>query len=197
MDDCLVDKVKRGADLGKFRDATTYDENMSMEEKVDCKRAAGMMYRVMKKVINDRTWKDRINPLNWWRMLQENLYNRSLTKEIKEHINREPGSTHKSIINRRLVVTDGDIECAANDYSNFGGPTVLDDDKAMDFELFCKERAKEIGSEKENDLSDRTSMSVDELSPKNEKNIDGMERYRYVPSKNNELNNSVDSIDYM
>jgi hypothetical protein len=47
------------------------------------------MYKAMKQVIGERTWRDRINPLNWFGMIAENLYMRNLKNQVKDIARRD------------------------------------------------------------------------------------------------------------
>ena len=151
MNEILKDKVKNGADLGKLRKQSTYDERSDgFERKVEAKNAACTMYNVMKEVIGERTWAQRLNPLNWFRMIEENLYMRNLKNQIKGHIKRE-------ILGRDLEAqqngyvpkvndpTQSEINSYANTYDQGSSfYDVIEDDKITELENYKNERTEAL-----------------------------------------------------
>ena len=192
LNEILKDKVKKGVDLGEFRKQSTYDKRSEgFERRAEARDAACTMYKVMKEVIGERTWAQRLNPLNWLRMIEENLYMRNLTNQIKEHIKKDYLSfnTNEDL---RLApkTTQARIESLAKDHTKSSDfYDVIDDDNITEIENYKNERTEEINHLKEMAKADKVSITVSEASPDLDKTIDVQELYQNVPSK--DLDNSI------
>lgn len=81
----IKNDIKRGAPLSNYSKKTApIAENAGYDARREHKNAVCTMYKAMKQVIGERTWRDRINPLNWFGMIAENLYMRNLKKQVKD-----------------------------------------------------------------------------------------------------------------
>jgi hypothetical protein len=70
-----ADRIKQGVNLDDFRNATSQSNKNSLD-------VAVIAHKSLEKVINERTWKWRLNPLNWSRLREENKYMRELSNII-------------------------------------------------------------------------------------------------------------------
>ena len=192
LNEVLKDKVKKGVDLGEFRKQSTYDKRSDgFERRAEARNAACTMYNVMKEVIGERTWAQRLNPLNWLRMIEENLYMRNLTNQIKEYIKADHLSYNT---NEDLRVapkpTQARIESFAKDHTQSSDfYDVIDDDNITEIENYKNERTEEINHLKEMAKADKVSITVSEAGPDLDKTIDVQELYQNVPSK--DLDNRI------
>jgi hypothetical protein len=179
--DVLASRIKSGADLGAFRKSTLIDLNRAdSDEKNENKKNVSTMYLAMKKVIRERTWKDRINPLNWWRMINENVYMLQINSRMKDIAREELRSDILKIGSRNL-------EEAMDKYADhdaYGG-CVLDNDKITELENYRNARAEEIPYEVdlETTIEGRTNVTVIEAADDLDKSIDIQELYEDVPTK--------------
>ena len=179
--DVLASRIKSGADLGAFRKSTLIDLNRAdSDEKNENKKNVSTMYLAMKKVIRERTWKDRINPLNWWRMINENVYMLQLNSRMKD-------ITREELRSDIFKIGRGNFKEAMEKYADHAayGGCVLDNDKITELENYRNARAEEIphGVEPETTIKGRTSVTVIEAADDLDKTIDVQELYEDVPTK--------------
>ena len=114
--DLWAERIKLGVSLDPIREAVKAEGNMEEDS------AVVIGYKALEKVINQRTWGWRINPLNWKRWYQENKLMTTLTKQLGE-------------------LTNTFIADVTNDYST----PVISQEKIQAFEQFSKtviEKAK-------------------------------------------------------
>ena len=196
--DVLASRIKSGADLGAFRKSTLIDLNHAdSDEKRENKKNVSTMYLTMQKVIGERTWKDRINPLNWWRLINESIYMLQLNSRMKDIARNELesdsvqiGRSAKRHMGYRIV------EDAKKTYAkNYAyRSNVIESDTISDLENYRNARAEAIPNEAdlETTVIGRTAMTVNEAFSDLDKTIEIQERYEDAPSKEQDL--SVDSI---
>ncbi len=188
--DVLASRIKSGADLGTFRKSTLIDLNHAdSDEKQENKKNVSTMYLAMKKVISERTWKDRINPLNWWRMINENVYMLQINSRMKDITREELRSDILKIGRRNLE----EAMYKYADHAAYGG-CVLNDDKITELENYRNTRAEEIPHEVELEttVAGRISITVPDASPDLDKTIEIQERHEDVPTKVHDI--SIDSM---
>lgn len=131
--DLWAERIKIGDSLDPIRNMVK--EEGTMEED----SAVVVGYKALEKVINERTWGWRINPLNWKRWYQENKLMTTLTKQLGE-------------LNNTF------IEDVTNDYST----PVISQDKIQAFEEFKKaviERAKAKKTAQNNGVKEEINNS--------------------------------------
>ena len=188
--DVLASRIKSGADLGAFRKSTLIDLNRAdSDEKNENKKNVSTMYLAMKKVISERTWKDRINPLNWWRMINENVYMLQINSRMKD-------ITREELRSDILKIGSRNLEEAMDKYADHAayGGCVLDNDKITELENYRNARAEEIPHEVEPEttIEGRTSVTVIEAADNLDKSIDMQELYEDIPTKVHDR--SMDSV---
>lgn len=192
--DVLASRIKSGADLGAFRKSTLIDLNRAdFDERRENEKNVSTMYLTMQKVISERTWKDRINPLNWWRMINENVYMMQLNSRMKDFTIEalRPANDHGSRrINYRNLEVAMEEHAESNAYNDF----VIGYEITSALESYRNERAEQIPNEvvSETDIIGRTSMTVIEASSDLDKTIEIQDRYDDLPIKDHDR--SIDSM---
>jgi hypothetical protein len=131
--DLWAERIKQGVSLDPLREMVIEDGNMEEDS------AVVIGYKALEKVINERTWGWRINPLNWKRWYQENKLMTTLTKQLGEFTNTF-------------------IEDTVNDYST----PVISQEKLQAFEEFKNaviERAKAKKTAQNNGVKEEINNS--------------------------------------
>ncbi len=192
--DVLASRIKSGIDLGGLRKSALIDlNNADSDEKKENAKNVSTMYLAMKKVIGERTWKDRINPLNWWRMINESIFMLQINSRMKDVTREELRSDPLKVGNVR---GSRNFEAAMNTYANLRAysSVIIDQNTITDLENYRNERAEEKQNEVdlETTITGKIKFTVDELSPDLDNTIEIQERYEDEPSKN--LNRSIDSM---
>lgn len=137
--DLWAERIKLGVSLDPLREMVKEDGNMEEDS------AVVIGYKALEKVINERTWGWRINPLNWKRWYQENKLMTTLTEQLGKFNN--------------VFVEDT--------VNNYSGP-VISQEKIEAFEQFSKtviERAKAKKTAQNNGAKKEINNSEE---PKNE-----------------------------
>jgi hypothetical protein len=96
------------------------------------------MFRVMDTIIHERTWRDRINPLNWPGMIAQNLYRRHLANQIKDFIKKEDSYLSRSDDPQKYKVRQYAM------VTNHGNDDSLSRDKVTELDDYKKQRENEI-----------------------------------------------------
>ena len=122
LTDIWADRIKSGASLKPYRNATSGDDRRAMESTV-------LMHNTMQKVVNERTWGWRLNPFNWYRMYKENQYLKDLSKVVDSMNQTEVGTI----------------------LSNYSDP-VLSNEKAESFENYYNEKTSKVTNANEHSL---------------------------------------------
>ena len=178
--DVLASRIKSGVDLGAFRKSALIDlRRADSDEKRENTRIVSTMYLAMQKVIGERTWKDRINPLNWWRMINESVFMWQLNSQMKDiTINNLSAGSRGARGYRNLDVA---MENHAENNAYVGN--LIDEYAIAELENYRNERAEQIPSEQELEATvvGRTTMTVAEASPDLDKTIEIKERYEDEP----------------
>ena len=198
--DVLASRIKNGADLGVFRKNILINLGRTDDDqRRENRKNVSTMYLTMQKVVDSRTWKDRINPLNWWRMINENIFMLQINSRMKD-ITRDELSSDTIQVGKR-----GE-RSGSMGYRNFKEAmdthadrlaykdTVISDDTITELESYRNERAEQIPSEQELETTvvGRTNMTVAEASPDLDNTIEIQEPYENVPTKEHDL--SIDSM---
>ena len=174
--DVLASRIKSGVDLGAFRKSALIDlRRADSDEKRENTRIVSTMYLAMQKVIGERTWKDRINPLNWLRMINESVFMWQLNSQMKDiTINNLSAGSRGARGYRNLDVA---MENHAENNAYVGN--LIDEYAIAELENYRNERAEQIPSEQELEATvvGRTTMTVAEASPDLDKTIEIKERY--------------------
>ena len=193
--DVLASRIKRGADLGVFRKNTLIDLNRAgYDERDENKKNVSTMYLAMKNVIGKRTWADRINPLNWFRMINENIYMLQLNSRMKDITREELKSDPVKISGRgngyRNLEEAMETHAKQNAYSS----SVIQYDAITELEQYREGRAEAIPEEMdlETTIVERTSMIVVEAADDLDRTIDTQELNQDEPTKVH--NRSMDSL---
>ena len=192
--DVLASRIKSGMDLGALRKSALIDLNkVDSDEKMENAKNVSTMYLAMKKVIGERTWKDRINPLNWGRMINESIFMLQINSRMKDVTREELKSDPLKVGSGR---GSGNFEKAMNTYASLRAysSVIIDQNTITDLENYRNERAEEKQYEVdlETTITEKIPFTVDELSPDLDNTIEIQERYEDEPSKN--LNKSFDSM---
>ena len=178
--DVLASRIKSGVDLGAFRKSALIDlRRADSDEKRENTRIVSTMYLAMQKVIGERTWKDRINPLNWLRMINESVFMWQLNSQMKDiTINNLSAGSRGARGYRNLDVA---MENHAENNAYVGN--LIDEYAIAELENYRNERAEQIPSEQELEATvvGRTTMTVAEASPDLDKTIEIKERYEDEP----------------
>lgn len=193
LKDVLVSRIKSGADLGALRKSTLIDlDRADYDERGENKKNVSTMYLVMQDVVSQRTWKDRINPLNWWRMINENIYMLQINSRMKDITREELKTDQIKISKTGYKDLKEAMKVHATNYSYRG--TVIGDDTITELESYRNERAEQIPNEQELEITvaGRTNMTVAEASPDLDNTIEIQEPYDNVPTKEHDL--SIDSM---
>ena len=198
--DVLASRIKSGADLGAFRKSTLIDlRRADSDEKRENARNVSTMYLTMQKVIGERTWKDRINPLNWWRMINESIYMLQLNSRMKDITINDLSSDHIQVgesgeRSRRMDYRNLEVAMEEHAESSAYMCNVIDYAIIASFENYRNERAEQIPKEVdlETTIIGRASMTVIEASSELDKTIEIKDRYEDEPTK--ELDKSLDSM---
>jgi hypothetical protein len=139
LETCLAEKIKNGASLGDFYKQTDADETKLDENQIqESRKAVGTMFRVMDTIIHERTWRDRINPLNWPGMIAQNLYRRHLANQIKDFLKKEDSSLSRSDYPQKKKVRQYAM------VTNHGNDDSLRRDKVTELDDYKKQRENEI-----------------------------------------------------
>ena len=189
--DVLASRIKSGADLGVFRKSTLIDlRRADSDEKEENVRNVSTMYLTMQKVIGERTWKDRINPLNWWRMINENIYMLQINSRMKDITRNEMREDNVSIGKRgdhSGTMGYRNFEEAMNTHAKRNAylREVIGYDKITELENYRNERAEQIPNEVdlETTIIGRTTLTVNEAADDLDKTIEIKELYEDVPTK--------------
>lgn len=195
LEDVLALRIKRGADLGEFRKSTLVD--LKYADYNENAKNVSTMYLTMKKVIDERTWKDRINPLNWWRIINENVFMIQINSRMNDITRKElkSGSTQFGSSNRRhMSGKNFEIEKESYAKSKAYMSIVIPYDRITELENYKNARGEEIPNEVdlETTVIGRTHVSVIEASPDLDKTIDVQELYQNAPNKDHDK--SIDSM---
>ena len=178
--DVLASRIKSGVDLGAFRKSALIDlRRADSDEKRENTRIVSTMYLAMQKVIGERTWKDRINPLNWLRMINESVFMWQLNSQMKDiTINNLSAGSRGARGYRNLDVA---MENHAENNAYVGN--LIDEYAIAELENYRNERAEQIPGEQELEATvvGRTTMTVAEASPDLDKTIEIKERYEDEP----------------
>ena len=188
MKECLKDRVKKGASLWDLSKQTKFESNAGWDTSVESKKAACTMHSVMKDIISERTWKDRINPLNWWRMITENIYMIHLKNQVEAAIRYDT----KKAANKSISEQEFNSFVGANRYSE---RDIIYEDQIEEFDAYKQAREDElgVGGEKLNvDDHQRTSIIVDAANDALDRTIEIQKQLDDVPQK--DLNSSRDSF---
>ena len=146
------------------------------------------MHSVMKDIISERTWKDRINPLNWWRMITENIYMIHLKNQVEAAIRYDT----KTAANKSISEQEFNSFVNTNRYSE---RDIIYEDQINEFDVYKQAREDELGVGGKNlnvDDSQRTSIIVDAANDALDRTIEIQDPLDNVPKK--ELNSSRDSF---
>ena len=185
--ECLKDRVKKGASLWDLSKQTKFESNAGWDRYIESKKAACTMHSVMKDIISERTWKDRINPLNWWRMITENIYMIHLKNQVEAAIRYDTKTAAKSISEQEF-----NSFVNTNRYSE---RDIIYEDQIEEFDAYKQAREDELGVGGKNlsvDDSQRTSIIVDAANDALDRTIEIQDPLDNVPKK--DLNSSRDSF---
>lgn len=186
--ECLKDRVKKGASLWDLSKQTKFESNAGWDTRRESEKAACTMHSVMKDIISERTWKDRINPLNWWRMITENIYMIHLKNQVEAAIRYDT----KTAANKSISEQEFNSFVNTNRYSE---RDIIYEDQIEEFDVYKQAREDELGVGGKNlsvDDSQRTSIIVDAANDALDRTIEIQDPLNNVPQK--ELNSSRDSF---
>lgn len=196
----LVSRIKSGADLGAFRKSTLIDlDRADFDERKENVKNVSTMYLTMKKVIGARTWKDRINPLNWWRLINENIYMLQINSRMKDIARDELRTDHIQVgrmgdSTRRMGYNN--LKEAMDTYADrFAHKSlVISNEGIADLENYRNLIAEQGQGEDELETTiiGRTSLAVSEAAYDLDKTIEIQEPHLNAPDK--DLNASLDSM---
>ena len=193
--DVLASRIKSGVDLGAFRKSALIDlRRADYDERRENKRIVSTMYLTMQKVVDSRTWKDRINPLNWWRMINENIFMLQINSRMKDITNDELSSDTIQVGKRgersgsmgyRNFKEAMDTHAGSLAYAS----VVISDDAITELESYRNERAEQIPGEQELETTvvGRTTMTVVEAAPDLDKTVEIKDRYEDEPTKEHDM----------
>lgn len=192
--DVLASRIKSGVDLGAFRKSALIDLGRAdYDERRENKRIVSTMYLAMQKVIGERTWKDRINPLNWWRMINESVFMWQLNSQMKDiTINDLSAGSDRARGARSYRNLDVAMEDHAENNAYVGN--LIDEYAIAELDNYRNERAEQIPGEQELETTvvGRTNMTVVEASVDLDKTIEIKERYEDEPTIERDM--SIDSM---
>jgi hypothetical protein len=139
LEEGLAEKIKNGASLWGFYKQTSADETrLEDDQRREIRDSVGTMFRVMDSIIQARTWRDRINPLNWPGMIAQNLYRRHLANQIKDFIKKEDSYLSRSDDPQKYKVRQYAM------VTNHGNDDSLSRDKVTELDDYKKQRENEI-----------------------------------------------------
>ena len=192
--DVLASRIKSGVDLGAFRKSALIDLGRAdYDERRENKRIVSTMYLAMQKVIGERTWKDRINPLNWWRMINESVFMWQLNSQMKDiTINDLSAGSDRARGARSYRNLDVAMEDHAENNAYVGN--LIDEYAIAELDNYRNERAEQVPGEQELETTvvGRTNMTVVEASVDLDKTIEIKERYEDEPTIERDM--SIDSM---
>ena len=192
--DVLASRIKSGVDLSAFRKSALIDLGRAdFDERRENKKIVSTMYLAMQKVIGERTWKDRINPLNWWRMINESVFMWQLNSQMKDiTINDLSAGSDRARGARSYRNLDVAMENHAENNAYVG--SLIDEYAIAELDNYRNERAEQIPGEQELETTvvGRTNMTVVEASVDLDKTIEIKDRYEDEPTIERDM--SIDSM---